>query len=402
MRQVSAESHLGLADELPDRSSPRYKCKRSPPKNTVMFSANTDVRADKGLSVREESVLSLSCAGLNDKEIASRLSISVETVRTYWARIKAKFEVETRAEAVVAAASLDVSNLMRAQETENLALFEEIQRRRNAERLLAESEARFQFFCESASQGLFMADTEGRCHFINSQCLEAIGMDREQVVGTRWRDLPWHPTMLRALRRGLVKLRRTGACTGTYSLRSGGRDRQLRISIREVRREFGAAGYTGTVEDVSESVELRKKIEAARQFCECVAAATNDIVYIMEIATRQILYVNHASESLFGIGADQMRMMGSEAQEQLVDPAERSQVAERHLAYLDLADGEFLPVECRVLAANGTRPLLRGRVTVYKRDEFGVPTKVLGVLRIVRDDSVAEVGTETVPSPNQN
>jgi len=53
-----------------------------------------------GLSHREENVLSLSMAGLGDKEIASSLGVSVYTVRTYWLRIKDKVQKETRAEVI--------------------------------------------------------------------------------------------------------------------------------------------------------------------------------------------------------------------------------------------------------------------------------------------------------------
>lgn len=54
------------------------------------------------LSLREEEVLSLAAAGLLDKQIAAELDITLNTIRTYWTRIRSKMgEVPRSALAVV-------------------------------------------------------------------------------------------------------------------------------------------------------------------------------------------------------------------------------------------------------------------------------------------------------------
>lgn len=52
------------------------------------------------LSTREQDTISLTMAGLADKEIAANLGISVHTVRTYWDRIREKVGKTTRAEVI--------------------------------------------------------------------------------------------------------------------------------------------------------------------------------------------------------------------------------------------------------------------------------------------------------------
>lgn len=49
------------------------------------------------LSPREEAVLACAAEGLVDKEIATRLGISVHTLHTYWKRIRAKLGYQSRA-----------------------------------------------------------------------------------------------------------------------------------------------------------------------------------------------------------------------------------------------------------------------------------------------------------------
>lgn len=48
------------------------------------------------LSNRERDVLCLAATGLTDEGIAVRLGIAAKTVRTYWERLKAKLNAESR------------------------------------------------------------------------------------------------------------------------------------------------------------------------------------------------------------------------------------------------------------------------------------------------------------------
>ena len=348
-----------------------------------MANALLKIETSKPLSIREESVLSLTCAGLNDKEIAVRLGIGLETVRTYWGRIKDKLSVESRSEAVVAASRRDLSNIVRAHETENQVLLDEIQRRKTAEGLLSESEARFKFFCEVSNEGVFLADPKGRCTYLNPRGLQLLGVNEEDVLGNQWMRLPWNPKSLRKIRNCRIDLSNSGLCRGQFQIEGPANQKSFEVSVRTVHHRQGPAGYIGVIEDRSASLDLQRKIEEAKQFCECVSAATQDIVYVAELATGTLLYVNHASESLFGMSAEQIRNLGPGALAKCIDPSDHAQLAAMQERYASLADGESIRLHCRALAADGSKPRLEGRVVVYKRDELGVPKKMLGVLKIL-------------------
>jgi len=60
------------------------------------------------LSVREQEVLKLIAAGLTNREIASALVISPETVKKHTGSIYGKLGVRSRTEAAIRARSLDV------------------------------------------------------------------------------------------------------------------------------------------------------------------------------------------------------------------------------------------------------------------------------------------------------
>jgi len=70
------------------------------------FAVNDKARESLGISEREFEVLELLAAGRSNKEIASQLSVSPNTVKTHVARLYGKLEVRRRTEAILRAREL--------------------------------------------------------------------------------------------------------------------------------------------------------------------------------------------------------------------------------------------------------------------------------------------------------
>ena len=70
------------------------------------FEANTQVQATLGISERELQVLEHLAAGRSNKEIASRLNVSPNTVKTHVAKLFDKLQARRRTEAIVRAREL--------------------------------------------------------------------------------------------------------------------------------------------------------------------------------------------------------------------------------------------------------------------------------------------------------
>jgi DNA-binding CsgD family transcriptional regulator len=70
------------------------------------FEANTQVQQTLRISERELQVLELLAAGRSNKEIASRLEVSPNTVKTHVANLYEKLEVRRRTEAILRAREL--------------------------------------------------------------------------------------------------------------------------------------------------------------------------------------------------------------------------------------------------------------------------------------------------------
>lgn len=78
-------------------------------------------------------------------------------------------------------AQLDKRNALL--EAANTNLSRQIEERERAELSLRASEARFRLLLESAGEGIYGLDTEGRCVFINDAALEMLGYTRDELIG---------------------------------------------------------------------------------------------------------------------------------------------------------------------------------------------------------------------------
>jgi DNA-binding CsgD family transcriptional regulator len=77
-----------------------------PRRRAPIFEPNVAARAALGISDRELEVLELLAAGRSNKEIASRLDVSPNTVKTHVARLFEKLAVRRRTEAIQRAREL--------------------------------------------------------------------------------------------------------------------------------------------------------------------------------------------------------------------------------------------------------------------------------------------------------
>lgn len=135
------------------------------------MSAPENLPARKGdLSAQEERVLVLATQGLADKEVAARLGIRVDTVRTYWDRIRAKYAGATRAEIVADHARHEMHHVLEDIETR----YRELKLR----------ESLLQSFSDSIPQMAWARNADGDLLFVNRRMVEALGATFDQIMSS--------------------------------------------------------------------------------------------------------------------------------------------------------------------------------------------------------------------------
>src|SRR5262249_48355911 len=64
-----------------------------------------------------------------------------------------------------------------------IVVFHDVTRRRQAERQLVESEAKFRRIFETANEGIWILDTDGRISLVNDRMAELIGYSKDELLG---------------------------------------------------------------------------------------------------------------------------------------------------------------------------------------------------------------------------
>ncbi len=155
------------------------------------------------------------------------------------------------------------------------AIVRDVSETRRAQRRLAESEARFRGLAAAAPVGIFQADVEGRCLYVNERWCEIAGMAAEEATGVGW---------LRALHpadRARVRSAWRDAVAGKSRfelryrfLQPDGRETWVMGNAVASHDHGGAvSGHIGTVTDITESHHQREALERARSEAEAGARA---------------------------------------------------------------------------------------------------------------------------------
>jgi PAS domain S-box-containing protein len=151
-----------------------------------------------------------------------------------------RFPVEEEGRVLVAGVTLDVTD------------------RVNAERALAESEARYRRIVETASEGIWLLDADGRVTFVNRRMGELLGYEPDEILGRRkWEFVPPQD---RERMRALFERRRAGVSeqVDVCFQHRDGRPVWMLMAARPVFDEQGA--FRGTL-DMCTDVSERRRLE---------------------------------------------------------------------------------------------------------------------------------------------
>gem|GEM_PF-1491363 len=147
-----------------------------------------------------------------------------------------------------------------------LAVFRDISRRKEAERVLRIRERHFQTLACNAPVGIFEADPQGRFTYVNARVLEIAGVAVGTALGEGWQAL------LHAEDRATVLEQTTAACAEGAPFwlecrlcRPDGAVAWVLVQGAPQRDDAGAiSGYIGTVSDISRRKRAERELEAYR------------------------------------------------------------------------------------------------------------------------------------------
>ena len=276
-----------------------------------------------------------------------------ETITRFEHRTRTGRWIEVRNETMEAGARL-------------VGTLQDITDRKASEERLRSSEQRFRHLVETAAEGVWVADLEGRAVFVNRRAGELSGRAMGDLVGMRIHDLV-HPEDHPVLREGL-RNRRAGAFD-TYDvrlIRPGGEVRWLSVSASPLRDESGqVTGSLAMASDITERRAAEEEAHLARQHFE---GAFRDAPIGMGVISPEgrFLSVNSALCAMTGLAEDELR---GRHFDDITPPENRGEAGERFAELLAGAT-QMVSVERPVLRV-GDEPLWCLILATATRDAQG-------------------------------
>ncbi len=327
------------------------------------------------LSKQEVRVLECSIAGLSDKGIAEELGLSLDTIRTYWQRIRAKAGGGARAEVIASYVEASARSEIEAFSSENKRLLEEIELRRNSERRLNQAYA-------IANMGCWERDMETGLIDWNETLWSVLAVSHDTVP---W-DLNGHLDHVHEEDRV-----RCGSAVrnliqdGTpyeiiYRFRTPAGDFRIIHSRGDADRDSDGkiVRVRGTMQDVSgflQNLELLGEMQtdlfATFGGTYEVQGQSPDLSLILDRTLNRVVYVGPGSNRILGISSQDApfeiwKLFGFVAHSECAAEWDEFQ------AFAEtLADGEWTEKEFSIRTSYGERRLVRTRIAVATRDPNG-------------------------------
>lgn len=146
-----------------------------------------------------------------------------------------------------------------------------------------------------------------------------------------------------------------------------------------------------TEQKKSQQEQMKEKLKFDEQalFIQGIANASADILFVMNLDTKEIVYTNHAIAEKLGYSAKQIKAMKNPVLD-LMHEADLPKML-KHIAEMKTAaDNEVREIEYRMKHADGSLSWFRDRNTVFKRDEKGIPIEKLGICQNITERKHAE------------
>ncbi|MCW5942776.1 MAG: diguanylate cyclase [Fimbriimonadaceae bacterium] len=274
-----------------------------------------------------------------------------------------------------------------------LAILMRVQLRRFAttERALAESEVRYRFVAEHATDMVTVHEADGTCLYASPSSRVVLGYEPSELVGRG--DLFFVEPVDRARCAALVRRAQRTATPTRLTFRARNREGDLlwlETSVHPVAEEGTAGRLHLTSRDVTQRENALRELAERQRFSDKMEQTIPHIVYIYDLDANSHAYVNQAIEDALGYSPDAVKNMGARLVSDLVHADDRMTAGLHFQRVMAARDGEVHDVEYRVRHFDGDYRWLRTREVVFERSVRGVPNRILGIAEDVTERKTME------------
>jgi two-component system, sensor histidine kinase and response regulator len=169
---------------------------------------------------------------------------------------------------------------VQGRELEFLIMYQDITRRVESEKAIRESEELFRTLSSAAPVGIFVADEEGRCSYLNERWLEMAGASEAEALGFGWKEYTHADDRESVVSEYLAAVAAGAVFSSSYRIVSKtGRCTLVETIAREIPRAEGAGRrYIGAVQDVTERAEAAQRLREAKEAAEAASVAKSEFL----------------------------------------------------------------------------------------------------------------------------
>jgi PAS domain S-box-containing protein len=239
-----------------------------------------------------------------------------------------------------------------------MTLIVNITGRRRTEEVLRDSERRYRTIVDMARDGIWILDSQARITFVNQRMAEMLGYAVEEILTHSLYDFLDREDHQEA--EDLLKRRQLGI----------GEDFDFRFRRKDGKELWGIVstnplvdtegrfiGSLGMITDITERKRADRKLRENEERFRQLADHIDEIFWIWEIETGQILYLNPAAEKIFEISCEAL-YENPRLWIDAIHPEDREAVLR---ALKEAPRTGKIDLECRIVRADGSTRWLRSK-----------------------------------------
>ncbi len=260
------------------------------------------------------------------------------------------------------------------------AIIKDITRRKRAEAMLRESEARYRDLADSLPQIVFELDVSGNILFANRNALDSFGYsvgDLDQGVNVFQMVVPEDRDSLKGRMRQVLAREETGPTEYT-ALRRDGSTFPVMVYSSPILEENKAVGLRGIAMDITGLKQVQRDLEASQRRYQDMFNYASDAIFIRDLDGK-IIEVNRAAATLTGYSVDELGRMNVY---QLLPPDGFKTAMKRQEILLN-SKGSRERYELELIRKDGTKCFVESVIGLIL--ENGRPVRVQSIARDITE-----------------
>ncbi|MFN0165743.1 MAG: PAS domain S-box protein [Bryobacteraceae bacterium] len=183
----------------------------------------------------------------------------------------------------------------------------DITRHKRAEEALRESKRRYKYFVDHARDIIYKTDLRGRITFFNNSAPKVLRFPAEELLGRNYLEFI-RPDFRRTVRRFYWRQFQSRGKTSYFEMpvvTAEGTCVWLGQNVQLVMDHGEIVGFQGIARDLTEQKRAEERLRESEERYRIVAETATDAIITFD-GHGDIVFVNHASEKLFGYTVEEM------------------------------------------------------------------------------------------------